>query len=122
VHVRLAPKADNYQIVSRCPLWANSGQMHRSKQRLYSITSSARSRNDSGIVKSSAFAAVRLMTSFEFGWLLDRDVGGLSRDQLRRLRQDAIICLGGRAKETLEGGPPRGGNAAETALLSLFKY
>ena len=37
--------------------------MHRSKKRSYSITSSARSRTDSGIVRPSAFAVVRLMTN-----------------------------------------------------------
>src|ERR1700719_2628471 len=33
-------------------------------RKVYSITSSARTRNDSGIVKSSAFAVLRLITSW----------------------------------------------------------
>src|SRR4029077_9889888 len=37
--------------------------MHRSKQPPYSITSSARSRNDSGIIRPSALAVVRLRTN-----------------------------------------------------------
>ena len=39
-----------------------SGLMHRSKQHLYSITSSARTSKGSGIVRPSAFAVLRLMT------------------------------------------------------------
>src|ERR1035437_9814012 len=42
---------------------ANSGLMHRSKQHLYSITSSARVSSDGGIVKPSALAVLRLMTN-----------------------------------------------------------
>ena len=37
--------------------------MHRSKQQLYSITSSARARSVGGTVRPSAFAVLRLMTS-----------------------------------------------------------
>jgi hypothetical protein len=39
-----------------CPLCANSGLMHRSKQHLYSITSSARASTVSGTVRPSALA------------------------------------------------------------------
>src|SRR5450759_4999985 len=61
-----------------CPLWSKSGQtrvrlecplsaisrlMHRSKQHLYSITSSARASTDGGTVRPIAFAALRLTTS-----------------------------------------------------------
>ena len=42
---------------------AKSELMRRSKKDLYSITSSARSRNVSGILRLSALAALRLMTS-----------------------------------------------------------
>jgi hypothetical protein len=47
-----------------CPLSAISGLMHRSKQNLYSITSSANNRNDSGIVRPSVLAVFRLTTSW----------------------------------------------------------
>jgi len=42
--------------------WANSGLMRRSKKERYSITSSARARSVGGIVRSRAFAVVRLRT------------------------------------------------------------
>ena len=35
VDVRFAPKSGHVQCTRRCPLSANSGQMHRSKQRHY---------------------------------------------------------------------------------------
>ena len=37
--------------------------MHRSKQHLYSITSSARSSNDTGSMMPSAFAVLRFIIS-----------------------------------------------------------
>src|SRR5476649_2414305 len=40
--------------------------MHRSKQHLYSITSSARERNVGGTVRPSALAVLRLITSSNF--------------------------------------------------------
>jgi len=43
-----------------------SGLMHRSKTRAYSITSSARSRNASDIVRFSAFAVLRLTANSNF--------------------------------------------------------
>jgi hypothetical protein len=43
--------------------WANNRLMQRIKTGFYSITSSARSRNASGIVRPSALAVVRLMTN-----------------------------------------------------------
>jgi hypothetical protein len=39
--VRFTPNSGHWNSVSKCPLCAKSGLMHRSKQRLYSITSSA---------------------------------------------------------------------------------
>src|SRR5262245_44220679 len=45
---------------------ANSGPMHRSKRRAYSITSSARASRDGGAVRPSALAVLRLMTSSNF--------------------------------------------------------
>jgi hypothetical protein len=39
--VRFGPKADKMLRRRECPLCANSGLMHRSKQHRYSITSSA---------------------------------------------------------------------------------
>jgi hypothetical protein len=45
-----------------CCLVPNSGLMRGSRQHAYSITSSARSRNASGMAKPSTLAVVRLMT------------------------------------------------------------
>jgi len=50
----------------RTPLWATTGLMHRSKMCPYSITSSARVKNDSGIVNLSTFAVFKLNTSSNF--------------------------------------------------------
>src|ERR1700730_15808132 len=44
-------------------LCANNGLMHRSKERLYSITSSARARSVAGTSIPSALAVLRLITS-----------------------------------------------------------
>ena len=44
-------------------LRANRCHMHRSKFHRYSITSSARASSDGGIVRPSAFAAFKLMTT-----------------------------------------------------------
>ena len=46
-HVRFTPKSGHVQCTRRCPLSANSGLMHCSKMRDYSMTSSARRRNNS---------------------------------------------------------------------------
>jgi hypothetical protein len=46
-----------------CPLCAKSGLMHRSKQRRYSITSSARSNIACENSRPSNFAVLRLMAS-----------------------------------------------------------
>jgi hypothetical protein len=48
------------QRMQRC---ATSGLMHRSKQRLYSITSSARASTVVGMVRPRVLAVLRLMTS-----------------------------------------------------------
>jgi hypothetical protein len=61
VNVRFAPKADKRADVLGCPLCAISGLMHRSKDRRYSITSSAVICMISGIVRPSALAVLRLM-------------------------------------------------------------
>ena len=53
----LPPKADMCSATSQCPLCANSGLMHRSKQRGYSVTSSG----DGGMIRPSALAVIRLM-------------------------------------------------------------
>jgi hypothetical protein len=44
----------------------------------HSITSSARSKNVSGIARPSALTVVRLMTKLELGRLLDRKVSGFT--------------------------------------------
>ena len=60
--VRIYPESGHVQRTRRCPLCANSCQMRRSKQHLYSITSSARASSAGGTSRPSAFAVVRLMT------------------------------------------------------------
>ena len=47
-HVRFTPESGHVQCTSPCPLSANSGLMQRSKQHLYSITSSARASSNGG--------------------------------------------------------------------------
>jgi len=42
----------------------------------HSITSSAITSNDCGIVSPSTFAVFRLMTSSKFPWLLERKIAG----------------------------------------------
>ena len=46
-------------------------------RRSHSITSSARASSIRGIVRPSAFAAIKLIDEIEFGGLLDRDVSRL---------------------------------------------
>jgi hypothetical protein len=59
-NVRFTPIAPEHSRRSETSLRAISGLMHRSKT-AYSITSSARSKKVSGIVRPSALAIVRLM-------------------------------------------------------------
>ena len=47
-HVRFTPESGHVQCTSPCPLSANSELMQRSKQHLYSITSSARASSNGG--------------------------------------------------------------------------
>src|SRR2546429_605772 len=56
----IATKAVSRSETSLC---ANSDLAHCSKRHRYSINSSARSKNDSGIVRPSALAAFRLITN-----------------------------------------------------------
>ena len=60
-NVRYAPNSGQTRVRLDCPLNANNGLMHRSKQYLYSITSSARPRSVGGIVTRRALADLRLM-------------------------------------------------------------
>ena len=70
--VNCRPKPD----MRRLPRWANIGLMHRSKKRLYSITSSAVASSLSGILRPSALAVLRLMTSsYLVGACTGRSVG-----------------------------------------------
>jgi hypothetical protein len=52
--------------VAALRIWANSGLMHCSKERRYSIISSAAVNNLSGMVSPSALAVLRLMISSYF--------------------------------------------------------
>ena len=61
----------------RCRLGATCGLMHRSKQHLYSISSSARPGRESGKVRPSIFAVFRLRTSSTLVELLHGEVGRL---------------------------------------------
>src|ERR1022692_1309612 len=58
--VEPASKSGQTRARLDCPLSARSGLMHRSKQYLYSMTSSARVSNDGGTVSPSALAVLRL--------------------------------------------------------------
>jgi hypothetical protein len=59
--LRFAPINGHRQAVSACPFRATRRHRHS-----YSITSSARSRNASGIVRPSALVALRLITNSNF--------------------------------------------------------
>jgi len=62
-HVWIAPKADQRSKLAARSLSATSRHMQCSKKLRYSISSSARDRNDSGIVRPSALAVFILMSS-----------------------------------------------------------
>jgi hypothetical protein len=61
-HVRFAPFATTIMRRRTMSRWANSGCERSQQIASYSITSSTRRRNDSGIGTPSAFAVMRLMT------------------------------------------------------------
>jgi hypothetical protein len=61
-NVRYASDSDHSRYESELTLWAINGLMHRSKESLYSITSSAIESKFSGTSMPSALAVVRLMT------------------------------------------------------------
>jgi hypothetical protein len=52
-YVRYASNSDQILRRSEMTLWANNGLMHRSKQHLYSITSSARASMDEALLRRS---------------------------------------------------------------------
>jgi hypothetical protein len=66
IDVRFTPKSGHRSARWQCPLCANSGLMHCSKERRYSITSSAVASNLSGMLSPSALAVLRLMISSNF--------------------------------------------------------
>ena len=53
-------------------------EQHMKSAALHSMTSSARRRNDSGIVRPIAFAVLQIDDQLEFCRLLDREIGGLA--------------------------------------------
>jgi hypothetical protein len=61
--VRSTPISDAIADIAAAPLSAKPGLMHRSKQHIYSITSSAVATSDGGTVRPSAFAVLKLITS-----------------------------------------------------------
>jgi hypothetical protein len=62
----LCPKSDRGAAMQRTTRSAKSRLMHRSKQYLYSITSSAIESTPDGIARPRAFAVLRLITSSSF--------------------------------------------------------
>jgi hypothetical protein len=69
--------------IAPCPKSAISGLMHRSKQHLYSITSSASASKDGGTAMARVFAVLRLMTiSNLVGWMIGKSAG-LSPSRMR---------------------------------------
>jgi len=60
---RSTPISRPFQGPTTCLKRAITGLMHRSKQHLYSITSSARTSNEGGTVRPSALAVFMLITS-----------------------------------------------------------
>ena len=61
--VRFTPKSGHWWSEFGCPLCAKSRHSALRKERRYSITLSALTMTDSGTVRPSAFAVLRLMTS-----------------------------------------------------------
>src|SRR5476651_1069048 len=61
-NVRCCSNSDQNVASPRLSAKCQSRPTHRSKQHLYSITSSARGKNASGILRPSALAVVRLIT------------------------------------------------------------
>src|SRR6516164_3711859 len=63
VNVRFWQKADMTTAFGDVCFWRNSGHSALRKERRYSITLSALTMTESGTVRPSAFAVLRLMTS-----------------------------------------------------------
>ena len=74
-HVRFAPKADNYQIVSRCPLCAKSDRMQRSKKLLDHLVGERKQLRWN--FESERLGGLEVGDEFEFGRLHHRQIGGL---------------------------------------------
>jgi hypothetical protein len=107
-----APKPDPIGLRPPTGSMCTCGLMQCDKPRCYSITSSARARNDSGIVRPSALAVMRLMVSlnlvgcstgideidgkFESGRLFNGDIAGL------RPAQNFINEIGGAPEQVWE--------------------
>ena len=62
-HSGLPLETDIVRAGRPCLKGANNRLMHRSNYQLYSITSSARASSEGGMVRPSAFAVLRLITS-----------------------------------------------------------
>jgi hypothetical protein len=60
------------------PTFATKSAITGNRRFAYSITSSARSSSDVGTSTPSALAVFEVRHQFEFGWLLDRQVGGFA--------------------------------------------
>jgi hypothetical protein len=63
-NVGFSLKADPPLRCGELTKWATTGLLQRRERHYYSITASARIRNDSGIVRPSAFAVLRLITNW----------------------------------------------------------
>ena len=64
-HVRFTPESGQRVDMRACPVCAKSGQMRRSKDRRYSIASSARASTSTGMSGLTAVAVLRLTMSSE---------------------------------------------------------
>jgi hypothetical protein len=74
--VRSNPKSGSSLMRPRCPKSARKRLMHRSKQRRYSITSSAAISKPGGTVRPSSFAVLRFTTvSYLVGTCTGRSAG-----------------------------------------------
>ena len=76
MHVRFCPKADKRANVSVCPLCANSGLMHRSKERLFDqLVGAAGQRQRDGDAKR--LGGLEVDEQLQLRGLLHRQIGGL---------------------------------------------
>ena len=74
--VATRPTSEATYLMKSRPRRDATGLFAPGRGSLHSITSSARARIDWGMVSPRAFAVLRLITSSDFGRLLDREIAG----------------------------------------------